>query len=315
MVDIPGIEQPVLQSLPQLQSRMTFLYLERCVLKRADGAIEVWTQEGVTHLPAACICAILLGPGTNITHQAVELIAEAGVTLIWTGEVGVRYYASGRPMTRSSAMLIRQAAMVSNTRMHLAIAKMMYQMRFPDEDVTSLTMQQLRGREGSRIRQVYRDCSKQWNVEWNGREYDKNDFAAGNDVNKALSAGHACLYGLAHAIIAALGCSPGLGFVHVGHENSFVYDIADLYKAEITIPAAFEIAASHPKDIGSETRRKVRDMLVEKHIAERMVKDIHTLFTCVMDDDLPLDEVQLWNGTSDLIKNGYNFAPPEDDRS
>ena len=62
-------------------------------------------------------------------------------------------------------------------------------------------------------------------------------------MNQALSAGHACLYGVAHAVIAALGCSPGLGFIHVGHERSFVYDIADLYKADLTIPIAFEIAA------------------------------------------------------------------------
>ncbi len=66
--------------------------------------------------------------------------------------------------------------------------------------------------------------------------YDPEDFSSGDAVNQALSAGHACLYGLAHAVITALGCSAGLGFMHVGHECSFVYDIADLYKAEVTIP-------------------------------------------------------------------------------
>lgn len=96
-------------------------------------------------------------------------------------------------------------------------------------------MHQLRGREGSRVREVYRRESKKWNVEWNGREYDPGDLGASDAVNQALSAGHACLYGLAHAVIAALGCSPALGFVHVGHERSFVYDIADLYKVDITI--------------------------------------------------------------------------------
>ena len=79
-------------------------------------------------------------------------------------------------------------------------------------------------------------------------------------MNQALSAGNACLYGLAHAVITALGCSPGLGFIHVGHECSFVYDVADLYKAEITIPIAFEMAAKRPEDFsvlsggGSVTR-------------------------------------------------------------
>ena len=35
----------------------------------------------------------------------------------------------------------------------------MYGMRFPDDDVSKLTMQQLRG-EGARIRAVYRRASK-----------------------------------------------------------------------------------------------------------------------------------------------------------
>ena len=86
---------------------------------------------------------------------------------------------------------------------------------------------QLRGREGSRVRTAYRKAAKATGVKWNGRVYDPNDFSAGDLVNQALSAGTACLYGLAFAVITALGCAPGLGFVHVKHEGSFVYDIAD----------------------------------------------------------------------------------------
>lgn len=80
---------------------------------------------------------------------------------------------------------------------------------------------------------------------------------------------HACLYGLAHAVIVALGCAPGLGFVHVGHECSFVYDIADLYKAEVTIPIAFEVAAQAPEDLPAVVRRRVRDAMVEHHTFPR----------------------------------------------
>ena len=300
--------KPELYALPQIQTRITFLYLERCKLNRDANAITIWDKNGVVHVPAAGITAILLGPGSSITHQAIELTAEAGVTIIWVGEQGVRYYASGRPLTRSSSMLIHQAALVSNTRTHLMVARKMYQMRFPDEDVSHLTMQQLRGREGSRIRQVYRDCARQWNIEWNGRDYRPDDFKAGNAVNQALSAGHACLYGIAHAVIAALGCSPGLGFIHVGHENSFVYDVADLYKAETTIPAAFEIAAANPENIGAATRRLVRDKLVSEHILERMVKDIHFLLMEESENPAQTDEVKLWNGTEELVNNGINYS-------
>ena len=161
----------------------------------------------------------------------------------------------------------------------------MYSLRFSGEDVAHLTLQQLRGREGSRMRSVYRHWSKETGVPWHGRDYDPEDFSSGDPVNQALSAGNACLYGLAHAVICALGCSPGLGFVHIGHSLSFVYDIADLYKAEITIPIAFRLAAESPEDIPSKTRRNVRDALAESHILERMVKDIKYLLSDEYDSD------------------------------
>ena len=96
---------------------------------------------------------IMLGPGTKITHRAMELIGDAGVTVIWVGEQGVRYYASGRPLTHRAALLQRQAELVSNMRMHLNVVRQMYCMRFPNEDVSRLTLQQLRGREGARIKE------------------------------------------------------------------------------------------------------------------------------------------------------------------
>ncbi len=307
MNEIPGIKKPELQALPQIKDRMTFLYLERCQLNREEGAITIRDEKGTVHVPAAGISVLLLGPGTTITHRAMELIGDTGVTVIWVGEHSVRYYASGRSLNRQAAMLIRQAELVSNTRLHLAVVRRMYAMRFPGEDVSKLTMQQLRGREGSRIRKVYREAAEHWKVEWNGRLYHPDDFAGGDPVNQALSAAHACLYGLAHAVIAALGCSAGLGFVHVGHENSFVYDIADLYKAEITIPIAFEIAAEKPDDIGAETRRRVRDAMVQAHLLERMVTDISRLLQTDAADAEAIDSVYLWDAHGNL-ENGRNYA-------
>lgn len=306
MAEIPGMTPPDLQALPQIRDRMTFLYLERCTIGRQDGAITVTEERGCVHVPAASISVLLLGPGTRITHRGMELIGDSGVSVVWVGEKGVRYYASGRPLTHRAGLLIRQAALVSNIRSHLNVAKKMYQMRFPDEDVSGLTMQQLRGREGARVRGIYRQQSAKWNVPWNGRQYDPEDYASGDAVNQALSAGHACLYGLAHAVIAALGCSPGLGFVHVGHESSFVYDVADLYKAETTIPIAFEIAAQEVDDVGAAVRRRMRDEMTKQHILERMTKDIQSLLNAE-EEPLEADVVRLWdeNGT---VKNATSYG-------
>ena len=310
-----AIGKPELQALPQIRDRLTFLYLERCQINRQDNAITITDEKGIVHVPAAGVSVLLLGPGTSITHRAMELISDTGVCTVWVGERGVRCYASAKPLTHRSTLLMRQAEAVSNTRDHVQVARKMYQMRFPDEDVSHLTMQQLRGREGSRIRAVYREAARRWNVPWNGRVYRPEDFESCDEVNKALSAGHTCLYGLAHAVIVAIGCSPGLGFVHVGHELSFVYDIADLYKAEITIPIAFELAAQHPEDIGSATRRRVRDAMTDTHLLERMVRDIHILLDVGQEQDAEVpDVIYLWDDRIGQVANGKNYAWPNGGR-
>lgn len=309
MNNIAGMKKPELQVLPHICDRMTFLYLEHCQINREDSAITVKDEDGVVHVPAAVISVLLLGPGTSITHRAMELIGDAGVTIVWVGEKGVRFYASGRPLTHRSHLLIKQAELVSNQRTHLAVARKMYSLRFPEEDVSTLSMQQLRGREGSRIKALYHNLSQQWNVPWRGRDYNPDDFLSGDPINQALSAGNVCLYGLAHAVIAALGCSPGLGFVHIGHERSFVYDIGDLYKAEISIPIAFEIASQSPPDLPSLVRKRVRDEMFAKRILERMVHDIQWLF---MDSENVVPNtntniVHLWDNVRDFVQSGRNY--------
>jgi CRISPR-associated protein Cas1 len=315
MSDFKGIDKPELQALPQIRERLSFLYVERCLVNRQDSAITVTDERGTVYVPAATLGVILLGPGTNVSHRAMELIGDAGVSIVWVGERGVRYYAHGRPLTHSSRLLIAQASLVSNARTRLTVARKMYQMRFPNEDVTKMTMQQLRGREGARIRAIYRNVSKKTGVPWNGREYNPDDYADSDLVNMALSAAHACLYGVAHSVIVAMGCSPGLGFVHTGHERSFVYDIADLYKSEITIPIAFKVAAEQPQDIGSATRHAVRDAIADGRIMERTAKDIRSLLLDGMENSIQSDEtefftntVHLWDEKSGFVKNAVSYG-------
>ncbi|MDR3349342.1 MAG: type I-E CRISPR-associated endonuclease Cas1e [Acidaminococcales bacterium] len=312
---MPGLDRPELQDLPQIKERISFLYVERCLINRQDSAIAITDERGTVCAPAANLGVMLLGPGTNISHRAMELIGDAGVSVIWVGERGVRYYAHGRPLTHSSRLLTAQAYLVSNNRTRLAVARQMYQMRFPNEDVSQMTMQQLRGREGARVRAVYRRASKQTGVPWHGREYNPDNFQDSDPINMALSAAHACLYGIAHSVIVALGCSPGLGFVHAGHERSFVYDIADLYKAEITVPAAFAVVAESPEDIAQATRRAVRDAIADGRIMEQIAKDIHHLLTNNLPDyeknkesSLATDVLRLWDGKTGFVPNAVSYG-------
>jgi len=315
MNNLPGMKKPELQALPTVRDRLSFLYLEHCLLNRRDGAITVMDARGTVHVPAASLSVLLLGPGTSVSHRAMELIGDAGTSIVWVGEYGVRYYAHGRPLTHSARMLIRQAELVSNVRSRIAVARQMYQLRFPSEDVSTLTMQQLRGREGARIRAAYRYASKQTGVPWHGREYDPDNFDGSDAVNMALSAAHACLYGVVHSVIVALGCSPGLGFVHTGHERSFVYDIADLYKAKITIPIAFETAAKQPEDIAAVTRRRVRDVISDGRILEQAVKDIRKLLLgdMVSKDEIETDVLHLWDDKNGFVSHAVSYGKEFDE--
>ncbi|MFI2282595.1 type I-E CRISPR-associated endonuclease Cas1e [Nocardia beijingensis] len=277
MTDQPASRPIRIGELVRARDRLSFIYLERATVHRDGNAVTATDERGVVHIPAATIGALLLGPGTRVTHQAMMLLAESGSTAVWVGERGVRYYAHGRSLARSSRLLEVQAAAVTNQTARLRVARAMYEMRFPGEDVAGLTMQQLRGREGARIRRLYRLHAERTGVTWNRRDYDPTDFDAGDAVNQALSSATTCLYGIVHAVIVALGCAPGLGFVHTGHERSFVFDLADLYKAEFAIPAAFDAAAEGGDDVPAATRRAVRDAVHSGRLLERCCSDIYAL--------------------------------------
>lgn len=312
MARVPGTRPPDLPELVRAQDRLTFLYLERCVVHRDGGAITATDERGTVHIPAASLGVLMFGPGVQVSHQAMVVMAECGSTAVWVGERGVRYYAHGRSLARSSALLMAQAELVTNRSARLRVARQMYAMRFPDEDTSALTMQQLRGREGARVRRCYRENARRYGIDWDRRTYDPDDFEAGSPVNQALSAAHAALYGVVHAVVVALGCSPGLGFVHTGHVRSFVYDIADLYKAEYSIPCAFEIAAGGFIDIGAETRRAMRDRFSDGALLEQCTRDIRSLL--LPEDsggdtaDVDADVVRLWDGGAASVAGGTAYG-------
>lgn len=319
---IPGAPPPKPRELVRVGQRVSFLYVEHCLISRTDSAVTLLDERGIVHVPAAQLGCLLIGPGCRVTHHAVMLLADSGTSAVWVGENGVRFYAAGRGLSRSSRMLEAQARLVTNERSRLAVARAMYEMRFPDEDVSRLSMQQLRGREGARVRRSYRDHSERTGVSWTRREYRPEDFDASNAVNQALSAANAALYGIVHSVVVALGCSPALGFVHTGGDLAFVHDIADLYKADSSIPVAFDVAAADVTDVGAHARRRMRDVIVEQHLLERCVADVRRLILGdaaggISDE---LDEwgsmLVLWDGADRVVAGGTNYSDeleiPED---
>ncbi|KRK48880.1 CRISPR-associated protein Cas1 [Secundilactobacillus kimchicus JCM 15530] len=307
-----GAKKPELSELSRVKNRVSFLYLEHAKLNRQDSAIVVADSKGTVFVPAAILSVLLLGPGVDVTHRAMELMGSSGLSVVWVGEHGVRQYAHGRSLNHSSALIEAQAKLVSNRRSRVAVARQMYQMRFPDEDVSQLTMQELRGKEGARVRRVYRMQSQETGVAWSRREYNPNDFDSGTPINKALTAAHQALYGLSYSVIVALGVSAALGFVHTGHDLSFVYDFADLYKAEYSIPIAFQVTAEfgNDKDIGTRTRQAMRDAFMDGKLMVRMVADLKKLLGVDNSDEVSV--LNLWDDRLGLQKFGVQYAEYEE---
>jgi CRISP-associated protein Cas1 len=294
--------------LHRIVDRVSSVYIERSHLDREDNAVVIINKRETVRVPAAMIAVMLLGPGTRVTHGAVRLLADSGTAMCWVGEQGVRMYAAGLGPSRSSGLLHRQAWLVTRPKERLAVARAMYAMRFPGEDVSTATMQQLRGREGSRIRKLYQHHAKRTGIPWDGRVYKAGDaFAAGDDLNRLLSAANAALYGICHAVIVGLGASPGLGFVHTGSAISFNLDIADLYKADYTIPLAFDLAAKGLTD-ERDARLGLRDKIAETKLLSRIVHDVKALLTPEGTDFDTPETSELWDERNGTVPAGVNWA-------
>lgn len=262
------------QDLHRIEDRLSTVYVERSHIDRDDNAVVLVNKQHTVRIPAALVATVLVGPGTRITHGAIRLLADSGTAVCWVGERGVR----------------------------------MYSMRFPDDDVSTATMQQLCGKEGARVKRLYREHSKRTGVAWSGREYRAGEpFAGGDDVNRLLSAGHACLYGICHAAIVGIGASPALGFVHTGGANSFVLDIADLYKADYTIPLAFDLAArGHLTE--RDARTAFRDRVADGALMGQIIRDIKSLLLEPGSEASEQDWNHLWDEQSGTVAGGVNWA-------
>lgn len=203
----------------------------------------------------------------------------------------VRFYAAGTGGTRSAQRTLKQAELVSSIDRRQTVVRRMYAFRFSELIPAETTIEQIRGMEGSRVRQAYTNWSEKTGVTWNGRSYDRGDWRSADPINRALSAANSCLYGLCHAAILSAGYCPALGFVHTGKQLSFVYDIADLYKTEISLPVAFEVAGSAPPDLERHVRICMRDRFRTSRLLERVIPDIRAL----LDDDISSEEMSTYD--------------------
>ncbi len=310
-----ALSAPTLAMLPRIADSLSFLYLENVRVAQDDTGVcaYVTKSDGSTnrvYIPVASLACVLLGTGTSATNSAMATIARHGATVVWTGSGAVRMYSASQPSELTTDWLERQARAWADDTARLAIAVRMYEMRFGTGVPEGTKLQQLRGLEGQRMKLMYQMLAEKHRIRGFKRNYNPENWDQQNPVNQALSAANTALYGVVHAAVLALGCSPALGFVHSGKQHAFVYDIADLYKAKHTIPMAFSLNKSGNPD--REARRNLREDFRLYRLMPTIVHDIQRLLDPDLDE---ADEetrnpelVHLWDPDLGPVDAGINHA-------
>jgi CRISPR-associated protein Cas1 len=268
--------------------RHGLVYLDRGRLGVESGALAFacagggGVPAGDYVIPHQSISLVLLGPGGSVSQDALRLLARHGAGLAAVGEDGVRCY-TAQPLLPDFSHLARRQALLwaDEKRGRMQVARRMYALRLgevlPHRDIAVL-----RGIEGARVKESYRLAAERIGVAWHGRRYDRADPTAADLPNQALNHVASAVEGAAAIAVAATATIPQLGFIHEDSGQSFVLDIADLFRDEVTVPVAFRAAkaagADRRQTIERLSRRMAGEALRKRGVIAMMIDRIKTLF-------------------------------------
>lgn len=272
-----ALRTPALATLPRVEDRIPFLALDRIRIEQTRTGIEgvARNEDGELAqipLPFANIAALLLGPGSSITSPALTTLHRHGTVVVFGSADGMTGYACARALTTSSKWAIAQAHTIVNERLRTQAARHLYAQRFPRHELPSdLSLRQLRGFEGRFVRQAY--LAERRRV---GLKHFIRDTSGQDNVNIALNVTNSILYGIALSVTSALGLSPALGIIHHGASGALLFDLADAFKLDTSLPAAFSVANSSTPT--REASSRLRTLLRERDTLHRMFQLAQELF-------------------------------------
>ena len=281
--------------------RHGLLWLARGALTVRDGTLRFERdspadsksplESGQYGIPFQSLSMILLGPGSTVSHDALRLMARHGTALVAVGEDGVRCYTAPPLMPDSSEIARRQMRAWGDPRgSRITIARRMYAMRL-GELVPHTEIDILRGIEGARMRQTYKNLAQRYGIQWRGRRYDRKKPLAADIPNQAINHASVAVTSAAVIAVTAVGAIPQLGFIHEQSGDAFALDIADLFRDTVLLPAAFKSAKAvmaDPKlDIERQARRTAGEMLRSERVVSKMIDRIKKLF----EDVDPIEEM------------------------
>jgi len=275
--------------------RHGLMWLERGRLAVEDGNLVFTTagfdalEAGAYDIPYQQVSNILLGPGGVVSQDALRILARRDTGLLAVGSKGVRLYATSMPFGPDSAERARtHATLWADDEARVDVARDMYRRRLGGElPAHQRDLDSLRGIEGRRMKKVYQNLADQYDINWNGRRYDRNDPDSNDTPNKALNHAVTAVYAAARIAVAVTGTIPELGFIHESSGRAFALDIADLFRSSTTIPIAFraskKVEQQPRRDIEPTTRKLAGSTLRDEEVIPEMIDTINSLLS--LDDD------------------------------
>lgn len=235
------------QLLIRESDKIAFVYIEKSKIYQEQYTIIVENDSGKHAIAINQISILILGIGTQITHRAVQAIAEAGCQIFWINQNFQTLYCYGQAQTLDSKNILKQIKFYTQIQLKLQVIRKMYSIRYPEQRLKTKTLEEMRGYEGKQVQLLYKQLAVKYGIDWQYRDYGHNRFDELDIINRFITMGNQVLYAICAQIINSLGYSTAIGFIHTGKMQQFVYDIADLYKERTQIEAAFSIGYKYCK--------------------------------------------------------------------
>jgi CRISP-associated protein Cas1 len=261
--------------------RHGLIWFERGELCVIDGCLHFFQgKDSLTpsaiQVPHQSVSMILLGPGSTVTHDALRLLARHGTLMAAVGEDGVRCYTAPPLLPDRSDIARRQAELWGNPRRRIGVARHMYALRL-GEILPHRDLDTLRGIEGARVKATYQLMAQRYGIEWKGRHYDRANPSATDIPNQAINHAATAVEAAAAIAVQAVAAIPQLGFIHEDSGQSFILDIADLFRDTVTLQIAFTVAkqaAADSRTIDRLIRREAATVFRKQSVIPAMIDSI-----------------------------------------
>ena len=211
--------------------------------------------------------------------------------------------ASTPPVSRGELARIaflHQARLALDPDTRLKVVRKMYDMRFGEPAPQRRSVDQLRGIEGARVKRLYEVDGAATRRQVEGTTLRPRQLACCGLGQPLPQSGDGVSIRTGRSGHSAAGYAPAIGFLHTGKPQSFVYDVADVFKFDTVVPVAFQVAGLAQRGKGpaasdpvGEVRRGCRDKFRKTGLLNRLIPGIEEMLAAGgIEPPPPPDEAQ-----------------------